>query len=171
MSLEDRLNKKTAAIFTSFVASLGKVDPITAAVIAAGVGSLILTAGFTQEIAHQSALISEGGKAAVDAYRATTPSTVLQFMGRALAGDMPSAGLHTQGVGAWALLTLPPVAYAAAKLVKGLEFVRDAIDQDNRMHRPRGASRVEQLTAGLAGVNQAFDHPSDKASPGTRGLR
>lgn len=169
-SNEQSFQSATNAIFAKFVVKLSSIEPMTAAVIAAAASSVIVTAGGVQEIADQAALLSAAGPDALAAYKATTPDSITQLLGRALAGDLPSRGLATFGTGMWALLTSPPALYAATKFAKGLDFVKGLTEEAERAERPRGATRVSDFEKQLAVIDKHYSQPDNKG-PSPRGMR
>ncbi|HCH7782475.1 TPA: hypothetical protein NNM78_001908 [Pseudomonas aeruginosa] len=166
-SSEQSFKNAANAIFAKFVVKLASTEPVTAAVITAAAGGLILAAGGYQELADTTTLLSQAGPDALAAYQATTPKTITQLLGRALAGDLPSRGLATMGTGIWTVLTAPPVAYAVAKFAKGLDFVKEMAEKVERAERPRGATR---LAADLDAIDNHYRQPENKG-PSPRGLR
>lgn len=146
-TLDEKLLKATSAIFTKFAVTLAKSEPMVAATIVAGAAGVVLSAGIVTEIVDQARLLSESGPAALKAYQANSATSFLQLLGRGLAGDLPSRGLALESIGTWAMITCPPIAYAMTKMAKGLDIVKDAAMRDYHEHRPRGATRLNELNS------------------------
>jgi len=161
-SVENRIMQGASALFSKFLVSVSKVEPAVAAVVMLAATGSVFGVGAFQEIAHQTAILSSAGPEALKAYRESTPDSLMAFMGHALAGDMPSPAFQLQGVGAWMSVTLPPVAYALTKLVKGFDFVREAGERAERAQRPRGATRLNQLNEGLASLGNSLPIASEE---------
>lgn len=106
-SSEQSLKNAANTIFAKFVVKLASTEPVTAAVITAAAGGLILAAGLPGACRHDNpSYPSRTGRAGrIPGYN---PKTITQILGRALAGDLPSRGLATMGTGIWTVLTAPP---------------------------------------------------------------
>lgn len=167
-AIQDTIKATSSALFLKFVKQAASVSPATAALVVAGIGSVIFAAGGVQEAALQSSMLVD----AREAYQATTPTSIFQLMGRAMAGDLTSDGLKTSGMGAWLATVGPAVTYAASKLAQSTPFIKNTIERLEQSTRPRGASRIAEFqntAERIKNTSPAMYHPEPANKPKFKG--
>ena len=105
--LNERLSSGAESIWGKFCRAVSECDLKWAVVLPAAIGALTIVAGVVQEAHGQTDLIIQGGRAAVDAYKAShqaNPLTIPQIVIEAF-----SPGGRDMGFGAvsYTHLTLP----------------------------------------------------------------
>ncbi len=130
--LEERANN----IFSRFCERLAKIDLRAAVAVPAVIGGVVAMYGIGLEVHGQSELLRQGGSAALDAYTTAMQSnpvdSVVEYTKLAFAGELPSFGGNTQGVGVAIAYVGPAVASAVVVLERGFETVKKFLDEKLR---------------------------------------
>ena len=116
--LNERLSSGAESIWGKFCRAVSECDLKWAVVLPAAIGALTIVAGVVQEAHGQTDLIIQGGRAAVDAYKAShqaNPLTIPQIVIEAFSpgGRDMGFGGRTQGIGV-GLASIGPLLGAAS---------------------------------------------------------
>ncbi|MFW5227749.1 hypothetical protein ACOAM9_27425 [Pseudomonas aeruginosa] len=155
--LESRLSSGAEGIWGRFCKTISEVDLRMAAIVPAAIGVITFVAGVGQEAHGQTDLLIQGGRAALDAYKAVGQSNPLSIPQLVIEAFTPGGmdlgfGGRTQGIGVGLMSVGPLMGAASVLLARGFERIKEGLGaKADQAEKAREAEQSRQASMYLGG--------------------